>query len=106
MSLDFNTLLAQAAELKEAQLRETRREYEAAPECLRYTLVRGAGPNAATTHMRTSVSQRRCLTLGTSLLSFFGACGQAYSRDAAVIALRQGPAPVRLHAAEEHKARV
>ena len=64
MSLDFNTLLAQAAELKEAQLRETRREYEAAPECLRYTLVCGAGPKAATTHLRTSVSQRRCLTRG------------------------------------------
>ena len=31
--------------------------------------------------------------------------GQAYSRDAAVVALRQGPAPARLHAAEEHKAR-
>jgi hypothetical protein len=71
MSLDFNTLLAQAAELKEAQLRETRREYQAAPECLRYTLVRGAGPNAATTHLRTSVSKRPCLTRGALCGIFF-----------------------------------
>lgn len=39
--LDLNALLQQAAELKEAQLRATRRAYEAAPECLRHTLVRG-----------------------------------------------------------------
>ena len=39
--LDLNALLQQAAELKGAQLRATRRAYEAAPECVRHTLVRG-----------------------------------------------------------------
>lgn len=106
MSLDFNTLLAQAAELKEAQLRQTRREYEAAPECLRYTLVRGAGPNASHNSPAYECLPKALSDAGRTLWCLFSVQhGQAYSRDAAVVALRQGPAPARLHAAEEHKAR-